>query len=188
MKIKSNKTMEEILDFLKNKFFTTLSYNELKNWVVGEAVIKEAISHWEPLGFLDGLNSNKKEELAIAFDNVAHDIIYEADDITRLIKRYNFNCYLPDNFSEKVEDEVTVFDLTNSIFPVLRRVICGASNTDSNGIDNFDYKKFVEYLDELSFLAINYDEYPFKNVDIEAEFIAVLSNAIISLFKNLKKR
>ena len=47
---------------------TTLSYEELSQWAVGEAVIKAAVNRWQPLGFLDGIaNKNKRASSPIFF-------------------------------------------------------------------------------------------------------------------------
>lgn len=164
--------MKKVLEYIKNKHFTSLNYKDLSQWEVGKAVIKEAMSHWEPLDFLHGIDEQKKEEVAVALDNVTYDILSEKKDIIRLIKRYDFNCCVPDDVNIKINSD-NVFDFQVDIFPLIRRVV--------QKVDNFNYEKFIEYLDKYSFLAINYDGYN-RECDIEAEFIAILSKLIIEMF------
>jgi hypothetical protein len=171
--------MMEILSHYKLEEFTTLPYEDLTKWAVGEAVIKAAVNHWEPLGFLDGItNQTKKEMLAVAYDNMAHDLLSENERVTKLEKRYNFNC-APDEENDK---ELFTFEFNAVIFPILRRVICGAVGK-TDGATGFSYKKFLDYLEDLSFLAINYDGYD-KEMDVEAEFAAIISLLIEERFDN----
>jgi len=168
--------MKEILNdktiFADTSVFTAIRYEDLSNWEVGKAVIEEAVNRWEPLCFLDGIkDEKKKEQIAVAYDNMAHDFVFENERVVNLNKRYNFNCTLDDEGEKMVNFDVIVF-------PIIRRVICKT--------DNFTYDKFLEYLEKLSFLAINYDGYDFE-CDIEAEFCALLSLAIEDLFNNSKK-
>jgi hypothetical protein len=164
--------------------FTTLPYDVLSNWAVGKAVIKGAINHWEPLGFLDGITNNtKKEILAVAFDNMAHDLLSEYDRVVKLEKRYNFNCSPDEEDYERGSLEAP-FDFSVVVFPILRRVICGVVGK-SDGATNFSYEKFLDYMEDLSFLAINYDGYD-KECDIEAEFCYIISLLIKERFDNEK--
>ena len=165
--------MKEFIEKMIPTFVTTLRYEVLSNIEAGKAVIKDAVSNWEQFGFLDGINDEvKKEQIAVAFDNMAHDIIFENERIIKLNDRYNFNFAQDDEKKHSPKFDVI-------IFPLIRRVICK--------IDNFTYDKFVEYLEKLSFLAINYDGYEF-DTDIEAEICAFLSCAIEEMFNNLKNK
>lgn len=168
--------MRELISELNvNGFkFTTLRYEDLSNWAVGEAVIKEAIHHWEPLGFLQGIDDEvKKRQISVAYDNMAHDLLFENDRVVKLDNRYNYNCRQDDK--DKYSPEFTAM-----VFPIIRRVI--------TKIDNFNYDKFLDALEKFSFVAINYDEYDFEECDVEAEFCAMLSLLIIELFKNTKNK
>jgi hypothetical protein len=146
---------------------TKLKYDVLKNMLVGKAVIKEAVNRWEKLGFLDGIKDEDKiEQVAVAFDNIATDLVNEYERVSKIEDRYNFNS------SYKAEFNVIVF-------PMLRRIICK--------VDNFDYDKFLEFLEQLSFIAINYEGYDF-DCDVEAEFCAMVSLWIEERFNNLKEK
>jgi len=178
--------MRHVLDEIEYKLedFTTLPYEDLSQWAVGEAVIKGAVNRWTPLGFLDGItNDTKKEMLAVAFDNMAHDLLAENERVINLEKRYNFNCS-PDEEDYKNGCIEAPFEFSVVVFPILRRVICGVVGK-SDGAKSFSYKKFLDYLEDLSFLAINYDGYD-KDVDIEAEFCAIVSLLIEERFDNEK--
>ena len=165
--------MKEFIKEYVPTYCTTLRYEDLSNLEAGKAVIKDAVSNWERFGFLNGIDDEvKKEQVAVAFDNMAHDIIFENERIIKLNDRYNFNFAQDDEKKHSPKFDVI-------IFPLIRRVICK--------IDNFTYDKFVEYLEKLSFLAINYDGYEF-DTDIEAEICAFLSCAIEEMFNNLKNK
>ena len=164
--------------------FTTLPYEDLSQWEVGKAVIKAAVNRWSPLGFLDGItNETKKEMLAVAFDNMAHDLLAENERVINIEKKYNFNCSPDDEDYERGCLEAS-FDFSVVVFPILRRVICGVVGK-TDGAKNFSYKKFLDYLEDYSFLAINYDGYN-KDFDVEAEFCAMLSLIIEERFDNEK--
>jgi len=164
--------MEELFKKIDANNATSLRYEELSQWEVGRAVINEAINRWEQLGFLALIDDDiVKEKMAVAFDNMALDLLYENERVVKIQKRYNFNC-APDNGC----DMICSFDVI--VFPILRRVI--------SKVDNFNYDKFLDYLEKLSFLAINYDGYEIEECDIEAEFCALLSTAIVEMFKNEK--
>ena len=165
--------MKEFIKDVKPIYGTTLRYEVLSNLEAGKAVIKDAVSNWEQFGLLDGIDDEvKKEQIAVAFDNMAHDIVFENERIIKLNDRYNFNFAQDDEKKHSPK-----FDII--IFPLIRRVICKT--------DNFTYDKFIEYLEKLSFLAINYDGYEF-DTDIEAEICAFISCAIEEMFNNLKNK
>ena len=172
--------MKEILNEIVEKYVPGgIRYEDLSKWAVGEAVIKGAVNEWETLGFLNGItNQKKKEMVAIAFDNMAHDLLTENERVVKIANRYNFNC-APDT-----EDGEYSFDFATAIFPIIRRVIVGVIGQDE-GISNFNYDKFLDYLEDFSFLAINYDGYD-KECDIEAEFCAIISRIIHESFKREK--
>jgi len=164
---------EYVLDNIEN--VTSLRYEDLSKWNVGEAVIKEAVNRWENMGFLNGIiEEEKKEIIAVAFDNISHDLLTENERVIKIKKKYEFNC-MPDD-----ETKIGVnFDVI--VFPILRRVICK--------VDNFSYDEFLTYLEKFSFLAINYDGYDFMGkCDIEAEFCALLSLIIENYFNNKKNK
>jgi hypothetical protein len=163
---------------------TTLSYEELSQWAVGEAVIKAAVNRWSALGFLDGItNKNKRDILAVAYDNIAYDLLTENERVIKIEKRYNFNCS-PDGEDFERGSLAATFDFCVVVFPLLRRVVCGAVGK-TDGATKFSYKKFLDYLEDFSFLAINYDGYN-REMDVEAEFVAILALLIEERFDNEK--
>jgi len=130
---------------------TTLSYEELSQWAVGEAVIKAAVNRWSALGFLDGItDKNKRDILAVAYDNIAYDLLTENKRVVGIKNRYDFNC----NPGDEKEHEFS-FDVI--VFPLLRRLICGVTigktdyttNRFHKPITNFNYKKFLDYLEDF---------------------------------------
>lgn len=179
--------MRELLEHLKESNFTSIPYEDLSQWSVGEAVIKEAVNHWEPLGFLAGITNNThKEILAVAYDNLAHDFLSENERLLKLRDKYNFNCSPDEGDDYKTDSYFAAFDFEVVIFPIARRVICGVPSTDDDGVGAlFTYAKFLDYLEDLSFFAINYDGYD-KEFDIEAEFAAMMSLLIEKRFNNEK--
>ena len=163
---------------------TTIPYEDLSKWCVGEAVIKSAVNRWESLGFFAGIeNQVKKEALSVAFDNMAYDLLHETKRVVDIEKKYNYNC-VPDGENAERGSIKATFDFCVVVFPILRRVICGVVGEDT-GVNNFNYEKFLTYLEELSFLAINYDGFE-HDIDVEAEFVAILSDAIIKRFNKNK--
>ena len=169
--------MEEILNEIIEKYVPgSIRYEELSKWAVGEAVIKGAVNLWDTLEFLNGITNQKKKEMtAIAFDNMAHDLLTENERVVKIANRYNFNC-APDS-----KDSEYSFDFETAIFPIIRKIIAGTPGA-GNGISNFNYDRFLDYLEDYSFLAINYDGYD-KECDIEAEFCVIISDIIIERFK-----
>ena len=167
--------MKDFLEEISIGNTTSLRYEDLSEWKVGEAMIKEAVKRWEQIGFLEALeDENKKEILAVAFDNMAHDLLVENEKVIKIKKRYDFNC------NEDNDAKVSLpFDVI--VFPLLRSVVCK--------VDNFNYDEFLKYLGKYSFLAINYDGYDFiGECDIEAEFCALLSLIIEYQFNKKNKK
>lgn len=156
----------------ENQYFTSIRYKDLKNMKVGEAIIEQALNIWGSIGFLDDIeDEEKKKELAIAFNNITHDLLYGDDKVSTIKHRYNYNCGFPS------------FDFEVIVYPLLRRLIVG--NKVRAGIDNFDYDKFIEYLEKYSFLSVNYDviDEKFKGeYDIEAEMTCILAGIIEDIF------
>lgn len=167
--------MKNFLEEISIGNTTSLRYEDLSEWKVGEAMIKEAVKRWEQIGFLESLeDENKKEILAVAFDNMAHDLLVENEKVIKIKKRYDFNCNEGNNAKVSLPFDVIVF-------PLLRSVVCK--------VDNFNYNEFLTYLEKYSFLAINYDGYDFiGECDIEAEFCALLSLIIEYQFNNKKNK
>lgn len=167
--------------YITDRNFASLSYDELSSWEVGKAVIKAAVNRWSALGFLEGISDNvKKEKLAIAFDNMANDLLKENSRVVELEKRYNFNC------KDDNENSKQSFEFDTIVFPILRWVICGPIG-EEGGTEYFNYKKFLDYLEYYSFLAINYDGYN-KDSDIEAEFCSILAIIIKRKFDKEKNK
>ena len=164
--------MEELLENINVEDLTALPYEELSQWEVGKAVIDTAVNRWEDLDFLEGVEDNKKkEELAVAFDNMAHDILEEDGFVMGIAEKYNFNCFNPEETDESLEFDVMVF-------PLIRMLVLE--------LDNFNYNKFVDYLDDFSFLSINYEN-AYDNIDVQAYFVAALGDLIIRSFNNKKE-
>lgn len=165
--------MVEVIDKLMDvKKLNSLKYEQLSEWEVGKAVLKDIVNRWEQIGFLDGIEDEKKKEMiAVAFDNMAYDLVTENERVIKIEKRYDFNCAPYDETDNFAQFNVIVF-------PIIRRVIMKT--------DNFTYDKFLRALEKLSFLAINYDGYEY-NCDFEAEYCSVISGAIEEMLNNEKE-
>lgn len=162
--------MEDLLNEIKHRDCTSLRYEKVSQWEVGKALIDDAVDAWESLGFFDGIeDEEKKRQLAIAFDNVTYDLLKEDDRIVDIKDKYEENC------------DYLLFDV--AVYAILRRIICG--NDFDKGTDKFQYDKFLYYLERLSFLAVNDDDYEYE-VDVEAEYVAIISKLIVELFENEK--
>lgn len=137
--------MKEFLNEIAKRHFTTIPYEELSQWYVGEAIIKDAVKFWESLGFLDGITNNThKDILAVAYDNLTNDFLSENERLLTIEKKYNFNCR-PDK--DDNYNGVIGFEFNVVVFPILRRVICGVAGADNDGIGAlFTYGKFLDYL------------------------------------------
>ncbi len=164
--------MTHLLKHLKDKkiFFTSLRYEVLKDLAVGKAAIKDAVSHWEPLGFLDYIeDESKKEQVSVAFDNITHDILEENERILKIKEKYDF------------------FEFDMIVFPLIRRIICG-NKFSKLYTDNFTYDKFLDLLEKYTFLTIRPSEFfDSEKYDMEAEFVCILANTIIENF-NIKSK
>ena len=151
--------------------------------MVGKAVIKDALTHWEQFDFLNEIkDENKKEQTAVAFDNITHDLLTENSRVVEIRNRYNFNCYPP----EGLENKYPMFNFETIVYPLIRRIICGNMN-GKTGTDNFDYDKFIELLEKYSFLAVNFDFIDEENkdkFDVEVEFVCILAGIIEDIFNN----
>lgn len=176
----------DLLKKIASRNATRLPYKELRQWEVGKAVIENAVDEWESLGFFDGIeDKDKVRELAIAFDNVTHDFLAEDERLNYIKAIYEMNWDVEFHnrfFSENDEFEFSGFDFTVVVYPLLRRIICGVCGTDDKGIDNFDYDKFLDYLEELSFLAVDFTGCD-DDFDAEAEFCEIIDMAIRNKFK-----
>jgi hypothetical protein len=158
-------------DFFKylddeKKPFTSLKYEVLKDMKVGEAVIKEAVNHWERFGFLNDIkDERKKEQVSVAFDNIAYDILKNNERILKLKEKYDF------------------LDFEMMVFPLIRRIICGNKFCGCLYTDKFTYDKFLDLLEKYTFLTVRQSElFNNKKYDMEAEFICILANIIAEIF------
>ena len=154
-----------IKNFLKNmklcfdndKFvvedFTPVDYDTLNSTFVGDAVISAAYERWSELGFIEGLDDEDAERLAVAYDNLSYDFLTGNEDIEEI----------SDNLEDKVKPEVILYVTAKA---VLKRV------------DNFDYKKFIKYLKVASTIWIDED----KVDDYEVEYCNIMADFIVRKF------
>ena len=70
----------DINDFELNDF-TPVDYDTLNSISVGDAVISAAYDIWSTLGFLDGLDDEVAEKLAVAYDNLVYGFLSKDEDI-----------------------------------------------------------------------------------------------------------
>ena len=177
--------MDALLKKMASRNATRLPYKELAQWEVGKAVIENAVNTWESLGFFDGIEDEEKVcELAIAFDNITHDFLAEDERLNYIKTIYEIN-WNEDVMLGNNELEFGWFDFTVVVYPLLRRIICGVKSingTDEESIDNFDYDKFLDYLEELSFLAVDFTGCD-DDFDAEATFCDIIGLAITNKFK-----
>lgn len=133
--------------------FTPVDYDTLNSTFVGDAVISAAYERWSELGFIEDLDDEDAERLAVAYDNLSYDFLTDNEDIEEI----------SDNLEDKVKPEVILYVTAKA---VLKRV------------DNFDYKKFIKYLKVASTIWIDED----KVDDYEVEYCNIMADFIVRKF------
>lgn len=142
-----------------------------------EYTIEEIIERWDKLGFLDGFPEDKKEVLAINYENMAHYLIYNDED--------------------NVEDSFSTI-----IFPIIRRItskipikfdsrmlvkyILGITIENVEQYVSETVRKYLKQNKNKVIWDVYFmgDEIPcINNIDIEAEICAALSMYLIDKLK-----
>lgn len=138
---------------------------------------EEILKRWVELGFLEGFPDDKKMVLAKNFENMAHYLAFDNDDITK----ENFN--------------IVIFPILRRItfeIPILfdcRMLVQYLLNVKVEDIQKYVGEDVIEYLEknkdkdiwETYFMP---DEIiRFNHIDLEAEICAALSEYIIHKLK-----
>ena len=141
------------------------NYKDFKRTDWGKEQIDKYVERWGKLGFLEGLDGEIKERVAVAMEQLATYLIWEA-----------------------VENESNAaFEVIG--FPMVRRIINGSVNgqdSDLKDLDLFDFEKFIKYSKELDIKAledkIEKEIAAFHKIDTEAEACLIACETIISRF------
>ena len=147
----------DINDFELNDF-TPVDYDTLNSIFVGDAVISAAYDIWSTLGFLDGLDDEVAEKLAVAYDNLVYGFLSKDEDILEI----------KENTKDKFEADVAVY-------AILRIVM--------ENVDNFNYKNFIKYMKVASTIEFDEDEVEELCDDVEREYCSIMADFIIRRFK-----
>lgn len=121
----------------------------------------ELVEFWgNRLGLLDGIEDNVKQiEMARIFDNLSKHIIK------------NPRVDVPNDYP----NDILLFHLETITFPIARRVYqtCGIFYEDFSEF----IEKIVKCVTNLNKMTKNFEELR-ENIDIEAEFVAIVSDII----------
>lgn len=142
----------------ETKDFTSVDYDTLNSLYAGDAVISAAYERWSEMGFLDGLNDEDSERLAVAYDNLTYDFLTDNEDLQEIV--------------DKLEDKV----LAEVVLYVIARIVI-------NEVDNFNYKKLIEYMKTAATIEFDDDEVEDLYGDSEAEYCALMADFVIRKFK-----
>ena len=145
-----------------------VDYNALVNHSWGTKVIETSKKFWDDLGFTLGMNEQKSEECAIAFDNFAYRLIN--GELESLNDHYK-NDY--------------GYDLERIGFPLIRRIISCTTN--------FDIDDFINYLWDLDFdlaseivVDLNHlSDTILPKLDKEDVVVRIISKSLINKFENI---
>ena len=115
---------------------TKLRYEQLIQWEVGEAVLRETVTKWENVGYsFDYLDDDVKEMLAVAFDNVEYDTEGNVDSDEEFVKTL-----------ERIKENNPEYSIFIFLHDIIQRVV------EEIGVD-FNYDDFKEYLKWYSYLS-----------------------------------
>ena len=151
--------------FFGDKRILVHNYKDFKKTDWGKEQIDKYLDRWDKLGFLSGLEGEIKERVALAMEQLAIYLIWEAVE----------------------NDSNAAFEVIG--FPMVRRIINGSVNgqdSDLKDLDLFNFEKFIKYSKELDIKTledkIEKEIAAFHKIDTEAEACLIACEAIISRF------
>jgi hypothetical protein len=160
--------MKEFIKYLGENIYLDKSilvhkYRDFKKTEKGQKMIETYLDRWKRFGFIEGIEGEISERCAVAMEQLAVYLIYEA-----------------------AENELTgPFETIG--FPMIRRIACGSVGNQEklNDLDLFDFEKFIKYSKELNVVKLIDD---INNLventefDVEAEGCAIGCEMIIKRF------
>ena len=165
--------MEEFSNNLQvNRDITicTNKYEQAKKSGKIDDNLKEYLDKWNSLGFLDGFQEDRKEELSFAYEQLATFLLFCTNDQT-------------DKLFDKDENGHNIFE---TIGFVMERKIIGDLKPNE-----FDFQKFLEYCKEINPKDIIDDIEKLNprvlQIENEAEAISLCCNMIVEKFNNPNK-
>lgn len=154
-------------NFTCDKRILVHNYKDFKRTDWGQEQIDKYLDRWGKFGFLEGLDGEIKERVALAMEQLATYLIWEAVE----------------------DDSINAFETVG--FPMVRRVIMGT--VSMNGKDNvlkdpnsFKFETFIKYCKQIN--VVDLEEKmtaiakPFFKIDAEAEACVLASDVIIDKF------
>jgi hypothetical protein len=145
------------------------NYKDFKKTDWGKEQIDKYLDRWGKLGFLDGLEGEIKERVALAMEQLAIYLIWEAVE----------------------DDSINAFETIG--FPMVRRIIAGSIGnfTKLKDPDLFKFETFIKYCRELDVRKLeeklNEVARPFLKIDGEAEACAIGCEIMIEKFNGSEK-
>lgn len=140
------------------------NYKDFKRTDWGQEQIDKYLNRWGKLGFLEGLDGEIKERVALAMEQLATYLIWEAVE----------------------DDSINAFETIG--FPMCRRIIAGSIGnfTKLKDLDLFKFETFIKYCRELDVRKLEDELYevakPFHDIDGEAEACAIACEIMIDKF------
>lgn len=165
-------------EFLKSGIAGTLNldrrilvhnYKDFKRTDWGQEQIDKYLDRWDKLGFLDGLDGEIKERVAVAMEQLATYLIWEAVE----------------------DDSINAFETIG--FPMCRRIVAGSIGnfTKLKDLDLFKFETFLKYCRELDVRKLEEKitevSKPFYEIDVEAEACALACEVMIDKFNGSEK-
>lgn len=137
---------------------------------INNGTIKEIVEKWDALGYLNGIPEDKREILAINFENMGHYLIYDNEDDTN-------ECFeaIIFNVIRKLASEVPIkFDCR-----MLTKYVLNSKCKDVQKYVNNDVEKIIEQnKDRGIFDLLNKEK-----IDLESEICTALSEYLIDKLK-----
>ena len=149
-------------NFTCDKRILVHNYKDFKRTDWGQEQIDKYLDRWGKFGFLEGLDGEIKERVALAMEQLATYLIWEAVE----------------------DDSINAFETIG--FPMCRRIIAGSIGnfTKLKDLDLFKFETFIKYCRELDVrkLEETLSETAFHKIDAEAEACAIACDIMIEKF------
>ena len=136
------------------------NYKDFKKTDWGKEQLEKYLDRWGKLGFIDGLDGEIRERCALAMEQLAQFLIFEATE----------------------DDSINDFETIG--FPMVRRIL--GTREKLNDLDSFKFETFLKYCREIDVRKLEEKlveiSRPLNHIDVEAEACAMASEMIIKKF------
>lgn len=143
------------------------NYKDFKKTEWGQEQIEKYLDRWGKLGFLDGLDGEIRERVALAMEQFAIYLIFEATE----------------------NDSINDFETIG--FPMIRRIVAGSVGnfTKLKDLDLFKFETFLKYCRQLDVRTLEetLSRTAFNKIDEEAEACAIACEIMIEKFNGSEK-